>query len=62
MQIFGKECIEYPFTPIALANTGITKESLSCNAIANAQCERNLISFISIQFKFQGNMVALTCK
>ena len=36
------EWIEYPFNPIALASTGIAKDSLFCNAIANAQCERNL--------------------
>ena len=62
MQIFAKEWVENPFTPIALASTAITKESLFCNAIANAHCERNLISFIFMQFKFQWNIVALTCK
>ena len=42
MQIFAKEWVEYPFNPIALASTAITKESLFYNDIANAQCERNL--------------------
>ena len=42
MQIFAKEWVEYPFNPIALESTAIAKESLFCNAIANAQCERNL--------------------
>ena len=42
MQIFVKVWVEYPFNPIALVSTGVTKESLFCNAIVNAQCERNL--------------------
>ena len=42
MQIFAKEWVEYPFNPIALASTAIVKESFFCNAIANAQCERNI--------------------
>ena len=40
---FAKEWVEYPFNHIALASITITKESMFCNAIANAQCERNLI-------------------
>ena len=39
---FAKEWAEYPFNPVALASIAITKESLFCNAITNAQCERNL--------------------
>ena len=46
MQIFAKEWVEYPFNAIALASTAITKESLFCKAIANAQCERNLNSYL----------------
>ena len=49
MQIFAKdftkEWVEYPFNPIALASTAIAKELIFCNAIANAQCERNLSSY-----------------
>ena len=43
---FAKEWVEYPFNPIALASIAIAKESLFCNAIANAQCERNLKTII----------------
>ena len=39
---FAKESVEYPFNPIALASTAIAKELIFCNAIAKAQCERNL--------------------
>ena len=39
---FAKEWVGYPFSPIALASTTIAKELIFCNAIANAQCERNL--------------------
>ena len=46
MQIFAKdftkEWVEYPFNPIALVSTAITKELIFCNAIANVQCERHL--------------------
>ena len=42
MQIFIKEWVEYEFNPIALVSTVISRQSLFCNAIANAQCERNL--------------------
>ena len=42
MQIFAKEWVQYPFNPIALTSTAIAKESLFCNTMANAQCERNL--------------------
>ena len=47
MQIFAKEWVEYPFNPIALTSTAIAKESLFCNAIANAQCEMNLTAYIT---------------
>ena len=40
---FAKESVEYPFNPIALVGIPIAKELIFCNAIANAQCERNLI-------------------
>ena len=44
---FAKEWVKYALNPIALASTAIAKESLFCNAIANAQCERNLtLTFI----------------
>ena len=39
---FAKDWVEYPFNPTALASIAIAKESIFCNAIANAQCERNL--------------------
>ena len=32
MKTFAKECVQYPFNPIALARTAIIKESLFCIA------------------------------
>ena len=40
---FAKEWVEYAFNPIALGSIAVTKELIFCNAIPNAQCERNLI-------------------
>ena len=44
---FAKEWVEYPFNSIALASIAIAKASTFYNAIANAQCERNLIAKIA---------------
>ena len=54
---FAKEWVEYPFNPIALASTAIIKESLFCNAITNAQCERNLSGSII----FGNNNLVVKC-
>ena len=43
---FAKELLEYPLNLIALASTASAKESFFCNDIANAQCERNLNSWM----------------
>ena len=52
---FAKEWVEYPLNPIALASTSIAKESLFCNAITNAQCERNLRAVHSDRKRFLGD-------
>ena len=38
----AKESVEYPFNPIALVSIALAMELILYNAIAKAQCERNL--------------------
>ena len=53
---FAKEWVEYLFNPIALASNATAKDSLFCNAIVNAQCERNLRAYsVDVKANASGN-------
>ena len=63
MQIFAKEWVEYPFNPIALASTAITKElsgTLSLTLGVNRTLAIALVSAMQKKQKFLAMILSTT--